>query len=56
MFDGMTGRTGVVPFEAIVDIARDSHVMPRRVRLAAKDVDEPLSDSAHAGMGRTEYA
>jgi hypothetical protein len=38
----------IVPVQPLVRVARDADVMPRRIRIAAKDVDESSAGSLHA--------
>jgi hypothetical protein len=36
-----------------VDIIRDAHVVPRRIAVTSKDVDDTLFDTVHASAERT---
>ena len=51
VFDGVAGRTMVVPLQAIVDVARQANVMALGFDVAPKDVDETLADPTHASAG-----
>ena len=48
MLKCLTGRPGVVPFKAPLDIACDTHVMTRGITIAAKHIDEAFFDPTHA--------
>ena len=37
-----------MPVEPLVDVARDAHVVPRRIALTAQYVHEPSADAQHA--------
>ena len=47
MRDGVAAWAFVVPAQAFVEILCDSDVMSIRIALAARDVDEALSDALH---------
>lgn len=59
MIDRPSARAMVVPFQALIDIAGDSYIMPARILIASDHVDKSVSDSAHvyrSRMNRTVYA
>jgi hypothetical protein len=56
VFDGVSAGSMVVPFQPIVDVARQADVMTLRVAVAAKHVDEPLADAGHAVRECTRWA
>lgn len=43
-----TARSVVVPLQALVDVAGDPYVVPLRVNVTRKDIDESISNPAHA--------
>ncbi len=49
VFGGVSTRSVVVPFQAVLRVARQANVVTVKVEITSKDVDEPLADSAHAG-------
>ena len=53
MRERVAAGSRVVPFKALFDVARDTHVMARRITVAAKNIDEASSDPAHASGRRT---
>lgn len=54
MIGGVTTRPVVVPVETRVDIIRDTNVVPRRIAVTSKDVDDTLFDSLHHRI-RSEF-
>jgi hypothetical protein len=52
--------TMVMPVEPRSQIVRQSDIMPRRIRIAADDVDDAFPDAMHAmaeaGMGPREFS
>ena len=53
MIGSVTTWSVVVPIETRVDIIRDAHVVPRRIAVTSKDVDDTLFDTVHASAERT---
>jgi hypothetical protein len=53
VLQGVAGRARVVPLDTLIDVRRTADVVPRRVRVAAKDVNESRPDTTHVTDTRT---
>ena len=52
MIGGVATGPVIVPLETCVDIIRDADVVPRRIAVTSKDVDDTLFNTVHASAER----